>query len=196
MAIINTDNDNVPNNDNMTITTADILIHPVRMRILQALGDHTLMTQELADRLPDIPKSSVYRHLRILLEHEFVSIAATQMIRGIEEKQYQLARSPYLNAADTAGMTTDDHARAFATYLLLVQQGFANYLSQINGQGKPVDFVADRAGYTEVIVQASDAEFDTLTSAINEAVMPLLHNPAGGVRRPRKLIVITHPEMS
>ena len=46
----------------------DLFLHPVRLRILVALGVLERTTRELAASLDDIPVSSLYRHLQTLLD--------------------------------------------------------------------------------------------------------------------------------
>ncbi len=176
-----------------TTATVNAMMHPVRLRILQVLGSDELTTNEIAERMQDIPKSSIYRYLKVLLGAELVAIAGTRLVKGIEEKRYVVARSLYLNGDDVAGMSVDDHVRAFATYMLLVQQGFTNYLRTSADSDKHIDMTEDRAGYTEVQFYATDAEFDAAMLALNQALRPLLHNSATDNRHARKLITITHP---
>ena len=177
----------------MAQNIADIIVHPVRMRIMQVLGDDALITQEIAERLPDVPKSSVYRHLKVLLEAELITVAETRLVKGIEEKTYRAARRPRLTPAEMAELSGEEHLRSFATYLLMVQQGFANYVQRtLDGEAEKLDFLADRTGYTEVAVYATDEEFDAFSRALNEQILPLLQNKAGHGRQ-RKMVIITHP---
>ena len=51
------------------MATADVLLHPVRMRILQALFDaDPLTTAQLRERLPDIAPATMYRQIAVLAE--------------------------------------------------------------------------------------------------------------------------------
>jgi len=44
------------------VTSTHLLLHPVRLRILQAfLGDRALTTTELRAERPDVPAASLYR---------------------------------------------------------------------------------------------------------------------------------------
>src|SRR5262249_44095410 len=46
------------------MASADLLLHPVRLRIIKAfLGDRALTTTQLAAELDDVPAGSVYRHV-------------------------------------------------------------------------------------------------------------------------------------
>lgn len=52
---------------------ADLLLHPVRMRIVQQLiaGDPQAILQ-LAQRLGDVPQATLYRHMKLLLEADWL----------------------------------------------------------------------------------------------------------------------------
>ena len=53
------------------VTSADLLLHPVRLRIVQAfLGDRALTTTSLRDELCDVPPTSLYRHVARLVDPE------------------------------------------------------------------------------------------------------------------------------
>ncbi|MCP4428431.1 MAG: helix-turn-helix domain-containing protein, partial [Chloroflexi bacterium] len=84
----------------MGLRKADLIIHPIRFRILQTLAAETLTTQEIAERLPGTPKSSIYRHLKTLLAGEAITVAETRSVKGIQEKVYRLAQRPYLGPDD------------------------------------------------------------------------------------------------
>ena len=85
--VIIIDNDNVinndHNNDSMTHQKLDLVFHPVRLRLLQVLSNSHLTTQEIADLLPSIPKSSIYRHLKLLLDEGLVRVTDTRPVKGI-----------------------------------------------------------------------------------------------------------------
>jgi hypothetical protein len=49
------------------MVTAELLLHPVRLRVVQALlGDRVLTTGDLHAELPDVPTASLYRHVAVL----------------------------------------------------------------------------------------------------------------------------------
>ena len=171
---------------------ADLIIHPVRFRIMRILEKEPLTTAQIAERIADTPKSSIYRHLKLLLDGKVISLADTRLVNGIQEKTYQLARQPHLSAADLQNATADDHLRYFTDYAITLVNGFAHYLETAVS---PIDFVADNVGYTEATLYANDAEILVMQTAINHALMPLLTNDGGeNGRRKRKIAIILHPE--
>lgn len=177
----------------MALKKVDLILHPVRFRILRLLGSDSLTTQQISDRLTDVPKSSIYRHLKLLLEGGVVDVAETRLVHGIQEKRYQLVQPTHLEAADMAGLSADEHIQYFTAYVMTLLQDFSYYLKDAETAASGIDMMADRVGYTEVILQASPAELDVFLEEINEAVRKLLNNEPGPDRRPFKLAVITHP---
>ncbi|MEM7332730.1 MAG: helix-turn-helix domain-containing protein [Chloroflexota bacterium] len=170
----------------------DLIIHPVRIRIIEAIGTEALTTQEIADRLPDVPKSSIYRHLKQLLDGEVVRVWDTRLVKGIQEKTYRMGHARLL-PADLDGITADQHINYFTTYLMTLLRSFGNYVQSKESLDGGIEFLKDRTGYTEATFYATDDEFDQFQMMINQALMPLISQPEGNGRKKRKLAVITHP---
>ncbi len=177
----------------MGLTKLDLIIHPVRLRILQTLVTESLTTQEISDRLTDVPKSSIYRHLKVLLDNNVVKVAETRIVKGIQEKTYQLDQSTRMSPADMAGLDAEDHMGYFTTYVMTLLRDFGNYLEATEATVGKIDMLADRVGYTEVAVYATKEEFDQIAMALNQAIIPLLRNGPGNGRSKHKLATITHP---
>ncbi|MCP4359992.1 MAG: helix-turn-helix domain-containing protein [Chloroflexi bacterium] len=172
---------------------SDLIIHPVRFRILRTIGDERLTTQEISDRLPDVPKSSIYRHLKLLLDNDAVTVADTRLVNGIQEKVYAVLQPPSLGPGDVANLTADEHIGYFTTYALMLIQDFAAYLQTTEAHGA-IDMLADRVGYHEASFYATPQELDVVVGALNQALLPLLKNEGGNGRRLYKLATVMHPQ--
>jgi DNA-binding transcriptional ArsR family regulator len=168
----------------------DLILHPVRMRILQMVGLERLTTQQISTALPDVPTSSIYRHLKLLLDAGFIRVAETRQVRGIEEKVYAQAVSPRISdPADMANLTPEEHLRYFTSYVTTLIQGFADYLALHDAP----DLIADRVGYSEASFYATPEEMDAMGAALNQVLLAVAQNPPGEGRQLRKLSIITHP---
>ena len=170
---------------------ADLIIHPVRLRILRILGENSLTTAELSDRMPDVPKSSLYRHIRKLLNAGMLAVADVRIVKGTEEKVYHCVVPPVISAQEAAEMDAEDHLRFFSAYAATLIQGFKRYLDFRETQ----DFIQDRVGYSEVFFYASNDELDELVAPLNKKIMKLSKNGPTEGRIFRKLVVINHPEI-
>ena len=173
----------------MELKKSDLILHPVRLQILQTVGGNQLTTQEIADRLPKVPKSSIYRHLKVLLDGGIIQVVATRPVKGIEEKVYAMETPAHVGPDDLATVSPDEHLRYFTTYVTALLQQFAYYLAAT----PTPDLLADRVGYSETHLYATDEEMDRFLRRLGEIAAPLLQNPPGDGRRPRKVAVITHP---
>ena len=174
----------------MPSATVELILHPQRLRILQTLAAASLTTQEIADRLPGVPKSSIYRHLKVLLDAGLVAVAATRPVKGVDEKVYQLGQVPDLSPEDMAGLTPDEHLHYFTSFIASLLHGFADYLARTPHP----DLYADIVGYREVVFYATDEEFIQSLTTMNEALAPLIASTTPGPgRTQRKLASITHP---
>ena len=177
----------------MDATKVELVIHPVRLRILQTLLGEALTTQEIAERLPDVPQSSIYRHLRLLLEGELVTLAETRLVHGIQEKVYLLAQNTHIEGDELDGISAEQHFRYFAAYVLTLLQGFARYLEIAQKSDGTVNMAADHAEYTEVTFFADDEQLSQLQKVLNAALLPLTENQAGHGHRAHKLAFVMHP---
>src|ERR1700712_2603380 len=100
------------------MATSEILLHPVRLRIVQTfLGDRALTTTQLAAELADVPAGSLYRHVSLLAEAGVLRVAAERRVRGSVERPYTLARAAAsISPAELATMTPEEHSRAFLAF--------------------------------------------------------------------------------
>ena len=176
---------------------ADLIIHPIRLQILQALTGQSRTTREIAQALPGVAKPSIYRHLRELLEGGIVEVAETRRVRGVDEKNCRHAQAPHLTQEDVAGMSRDEHLRYFNSFAAMLMQGFAGYLDaalqEAARSGSEPDFLGDRAGYTEMTFYASTEELDAFRETLNRSLTHLASLPPSPERKHRKLAFISHP---
>lgn len=172
----------------MTAQKFSIVIHPVRLRLLQALQNDHLTTQELADQLPSIPKSSIYRHLKVLLAEGFVEVVDTRSIKGTLEKVYGLARSPHLSLEDMKDLSKDEHLHFFIIYLADLLKGYSDF---IETTALP-DILEQKFGYSDINLYATDAEMELFFAELNRLVIPLnqaSHTPERSALRFSSIVI-------
>jgi len=170
---------------------ADLIIHPVRLRILQLLGREPLTASKLDHLMPDVAKSSLYRHIRKLLDGGFIEIAETHPVKGTPENTYRLLQAPHITVEDVQQMTKEDHLHYFSSYVAGLVQSFKAYLDSQD----TLDLLADRAGYSEILFYANTDEFDALFIPLRDQLSQISQQPPQPGRRLRKLVLINHPEV-
>ena len=74
----------------MTNAETEVLLHPVRIKILTALAEREATPQEIAAGVGDVPKASLYRHINILRAVGAIREVREYRVRGTFEKVYAL----------------------------------------------------------------------------------------------------------
>lgn len=162
-------------------TSADLLLHPIRLRIVQAfLGERHLTTTDLRGQLPDVPSATLYRQVGLLVDAGVLEVVAQRKVRGAVERTLRL-RVEQASVAETelATMSADQHRAAFMSFVAGLLADFDRYLAA----GEP-DLVRDLVGYRQAGFYATDEELRGIIGAVAAAVGPYLGaGPAPGRRR-------------
>jgi DNA-binding transcriptional ArsR family regulator len=172
------------------VARADLLLHPVRLRILKAfLGDRALTTTQLAAELDDVPAGSVYRHVALLTKAGVLQVVAERRVRGAVERTYTLRLlAAQIQPGEVAAMTPEEHAQAFMAYVAGLLADFDRYLA-----AGPPDPVRDGAVYQVAAMWLTDTEFGDFLRDLRSIAQPRLANAPGKGRRRRMLYTVLLP---
>lgn len=169
---------------------AKLILHPVRLRIIQTLAGRALTAGQIAAALPDVAQATLYRHLGTLVKGGVLTIAAEHSVRGTVEKVYALAApdAGHLGAEDAARLAPDEHFRLFTAFLCTLLGDFARYI-----QTPGADLAADSVGYHQYALYLDDAEMQAFLAELSRLLLPLTQHLPGAGRRRRLLNLILLP---
>lgn len=168
-------------------TSGDLLLHPVRFRIVRALaGGQRLSPNELAAELTDVGPATLYRHIKALANAGAIAAVEERPARGTPERVYALVEGA--GELPRENLTREDHLRYFTMFLASLLGDFGRYLSRDN-----VDFLSDGVGYRQLPLALTDQEFAELTGRLNAALAPVLDNRPSEDRKHRMLTTIVMP---
>jgi DNA-binding transcriptional ArsR family regulator len=172
------------------MASADLLLHPVRLRILQAfLGGRSLTTAQLAAELADQPAGSLYRHVAKLVDAGVLAVVGERRVRGTVERTYELAvTSALIDPDELAAMTPDQHRQAFMAFIAGLVADFDAYLARGD-----VDLRRDGVSYRITGLWLDDAELAELRGRIDELFRPYLAFGPTDDRRRRLLGTVLLP---
>lgn len=172
------------------MTSADLLLHPVRLRIVQAfLGDRALTTSQLRAELPDIPPASLYRQVARLVENDVLSVVAQRRVRGALERTYVLrAATARISTDEVAKMTPEEHLHAFLAFVAGLIGDAERYLSRPH-----IDPARDGASYNLAGLWLSDSELLEFVRDLYTVVQPRAANSPRPGRTRRILATVLLP---
>ena len=168
---------------------ADLVLHPVRFRILMAVSARRLTPQQIGAELPDVSQPSLYRHIALLTRAGILQTVEETTNRGTIEKLLTLpVQAADLSADDMAVVSPEDQMRYFTNFCaLLMGKGRAYFEHKAKG---------GRAGgnYSFEALYLTDAEFDHLTAVLKGLEALTASNPPSAERRRRILFTAVIPD--
>jgi DNA-binding transcriptional ArsR family regulator len=169
---------------------AELLLHPVRLRIVQAAMEGApVTTSQLCARLPDVSKATVYRHVALLADGGLLAVVSEQRVRGAVERRYQLQPAQAVMDQDAiAAMTTDDHRRGFAAAVGSLLAEFELYLDHDDA-----DPLADGVSYRQFVLWLSESEKAELVDEVAAAIRARAQQGPAPARRRHLLSTILFP---
>ena len=167
-----------------------LLLHPVRLRILQAALGRQVTTASLAAALPEVPTASLYRHVAALVDGGVLEVVAERAVRGATERTLQVALpAASLGPEDVAAMTPQQHLDGITAFLGGVMSAAGDYLA-----APAVDPARDGFGYRHTAIWADDDELEELLAALRTLVAAAAAREPGTGRRRRVLTTVLLPD--
>ena len=169
----------------------DLVLHPIRMRIVMALAGREMTAQQLAESLGDVPLATLYRHINRLTEAGVLAVASERRVRGTLEKAYTLgSQGAFIDAQTFAAMSREDHLRYFTTFVATLLDDFSRYIKN----PEPINFLTDGVGYQKFPLELSDEEFAAVATGINAAIVPHMSNQPTSERKRRIFATMVIPD--
>lgn len=165
----------------MEADIAEVFMNPVRQRIIQYLLVHEKGTvKEIKKELPDVPNASLYRHVKILNDHDFILVVEENKIRGTVENVYSLNRA--------ALEVDDEDGTAVQMSLLSLCSAFAKYFS--SGHADPRK---DLLMLTSCTLTLTDEDFIKFLTELNEVATKYMSKPVTEASVSRQITLVSSP---
>jgi DNA-binding transcriptional ArsR family regulator len=161
----------------------DIMLNSIRMRIVQAVATKKSMSAtEICDKINDVPRTTLYRHISILLDANVLMVVDEKKIRGSVE------RTLALNMDEIAKHNTIENVpqQAFG-FLMNTYSKFEKYFNKEN-------FVSanNKIFFNNTVMMMDDQEFDKFLSELQALLLKYHFDGAQG-RKPRDISIISAP---
>lgn len=175
----------------MSESKADLILHPIRMRIIQSLiGGARRTTLQISEIMPDIPQATMYRHLNKLLKGKIIEVVEEKKIRGTMMKVYILTENGGdVPLQDLNKMTSEEHMELFMKFVASLIGDYGRYLQQ-----EHYDLEQDGVSLRQLELHLSDKEYIELLHGMRAQMMQHIENEPNGERKRRNIVTIVIPE--
>ena len=163
---------------------SSIMLNPIRMRIVQTTALHNTITSgELSEILSDVPMTTLYRHIGILIDADILNIVSEKRIRG------SLERTLSINQAELEKQNTLENAsqKVLQSFLTI----YAKFEKHFSNQNRTRE--TNKIFFNNTVLMMTDQEFDEFLAELQMLLVKFhSENPAG--RKPRNISIISAPE--
>ena len=170
----------------------ECLTNPIRSKLVLEISEKNQATaKQLAEVFPEIPQTSLYRHLKSMVESGLLNIVEERPIRGTVEKVYAMNQ----DFAETLGKNlAENNGQA---YLLLFNQYMMGVLKEFQEYAaRPqIDIAGDCSAFSLAPIYATKEELEQALGQIGGILQGLLANKSTPERRLRNVgIIVTPPK--
>ena len=158
-------------------------MNATRQRIIQVIMIKKEATSaEIGEELPDIPRASLYRHIKVLLDAEIITVIKEEFKRGSMEKTYAIEpQRPYDD-------TNEEYNSLIQSALMGLQGEFYRYFN-----GENPDPQRDLLTVGSASLMMSDDEMMEFIKSYGELIQRYMPNKATEGRRVRKVTFVISP---
>lgn len=162
----------------MSKNILDVMMHPVRMRIITTIAGREWTASQLSEALPDVAQATLYRHIKALEKGDILRIVAENPVRGTVEKVYALTDAN-LHNNDPDDASADDHLRYFTAFVMSLIAQFEQYIHSKDA----LNLANDGVGYHTTAIHVTDEELMQMARQLNEVMLPYIQNAARADRK-------------
>ena len=159
-------------------------MNSTRQRIIQVIMLKKEATSaEIGEELQDIPRASLYRHIKVLLDAKIITVVKEEFKRGSVEKTYAIApQMPYDN-------TNEEYNSLIQSALMGLQGDFYRYFN-----GDNPDPQRDLLTVGTASLMMSDEEMMEFIKAYGNLLQKYMSNKPVEGRKVRKVTLVISPK--
>lgn len=164
---------------------ADILLHPVRMKIVRVLmtnSQNGLTPLEMAKMIQDVPQATLYRHIQKLTDAGIIKVWKEEKVRAVMEKRYIVnIEDASLHPDEWKRYTIEEKLDYYSYYQLALFNQYQTYLEKIEKQN-----VNDKATLAMLDVRLNEPVFEEFQQELTELMMKYHKMSEGDANQDKK----------
>jgi DNA-binding transcriptional ArsR family regulator len=154
----------------------DVLLHPIRWRIVQRALGREVTTTDLKRDLPDISATTLYRHVAALIDAGYLTVVRERKVRGTTERTLSLDQTKVgrIDEREARAMTPEQHRQAFLMMLTRLAADFDRVVE--SGELYPR---LHQLGYSQLALYLSADDMEAFQEGFAALVEPYLAESPG-----------------
>lgn len=154
----------------------DVLLHPIRWRIAQRVLGREVTTTDLKRDLPDIPTTTLYRHVAALIDAGYLTVVRERKVRGTTERTLSLDQTKVgrIDEREARAMTPDQHRQAFLMMLTRLAADFDRVVERGDLTAR-----LHQLGYSQLAMYLSPEDLAEFQSRFRKLIEPYLAESPG-----------------
>jgi DNA-binding transcriptional ArsR family regulator len=149
----------------MLSTMNDLLLHPIRLRIVSAMTGDRVTAKDIAKALPDIPQTTLYRHINVLVDGGLLQVIDEIPQRGTVERVFGFRVPPSLSPEDLRGLSKEEYQQTFTLILTTLLQEAINSLNSLP-ENEEIDLLGEGYQFSQMSLNLTDEEYEKLNNRI------------------------------
>jgi DNA-binding transcriptional ArsR family regulator len=154
----------------MSSTRFDLLVHPIRIRIITAISADRVTAKDLAKALPDIPQTTLYRHINILVDGGILQVVEEIPQRGTVERVFGFKTPPSLTQEDLIGLSKEEYQQAFTLIMSTLLNDAISYINSVPDE-EEIDLLGAGFDFNKIQLNLSDEEYKIVNKKILDIAM-------------------------
>lgn len=164
----------------------EVILNPVRMRILQyLLMNENATVSEISKQLSDVPQASLYRHVKKLSNSKILVITGQNQIRGTVEKIYEISEN-YKKITDYS--SNEEFMNNSYTFVMAILKNIKQYI-----ESEKADIKNDKLVMSTSAMWLNDEEFREFQCEMEKIIKKTADNKPRDDRTLNIMSFITTP---
>jgi hypothetical protein len=139
------------------------------MRVVLAVANRVLTAQQLAEMLPDVAQTTLYRHINLLLEAAVLTVVGETKVRGTLERKLTLVEGAgRIDMETSAALSTEQQEQIFTTFVATLLGDFKRSQAQPREGLPPAIYTQQRLHLTGEELAQLNQQMDAILAAYKE----------------------------
>lgn len=158
--------------------TVDLLLHPVRWRIVQHAMGREVTTTDLKRELPEVAPTTLYRHVAALIDAGYLTVIREQRVRGATERTVTFHQTtPGVGEHEARAMTVEQHRTSLLAMLVQVAGSFDRLVERGGLYAR-----IDQLNYRQVALHVDERDAAAISDGLLKVLAPYFEDAPGKSR--------------